>query len=161
MSGAAVRFLESSPGFSVVSGSPQDLTNLDWTVGADDALQQVLAIDPGFSDTLARCQSFPVTATPEAVTAAVTALGSVWGIDVDVVFPPATSSVDDRCRKLDEAQGYYFNTAARSLTVGATATVTVEPPPPPTTSTTSTTTTSTSSSAAVAAADEVIPTFTG
>ena len=47
----------------------------------------------------------------------------------------------DRCAALDQAQSYYFGTATRSLTVGATATVTVEPPPPPTTSTTSTSTT--------------------
>jgi hypothetical protein len=159
VSGASVRFVESSPGFSVVSGSPQDLQNLAWSAGSDESLQRVLAIDPDFTDTLTRCRATPVTASPDAIAAAVAALGSVWGIDVDAVFPPTSPSIADRCSALDQAQSYYFATAVRSLTVGSTATVTVEPPPPPSTSTTATT--STTPSAAVAAGAEIMPTFTG
>jgi hypothetical protein len=159
VSGASVRFLESSPAFSIVSGSPQVLTNLSWAAGSDDALQQVLAIDPGFSDTVDQCGTTPGAVDPAALTAAVAALGEVWGVDVDALFPPASPSVTDRCLALGDAQAYFFATATRSLSVGATATVTVEPPPPPTTST-STTSTSTTQPAAVAA-DQVVPSFTG
>lgn len=162
VTGASVRFLDNSTRFSIVSGSPQDLQNLDWPTGADDARQRVLAIDPDFDATVALCQSLPTTATSEAITAAAAALGSVWGIDVDAQFPPASSSLDDRCLALDEAQGYYFGNATRSLTVGATAAVTIEPPPEPTTTTTSTpTSTTTTAPPDVATADEVTPTFTG
>jgi hypothetical protein len=158
VTGASVRFLDNSPRFSIVSGSPQDLQNLDWPTGTDNAFEQVLAIDPDFASTRTLCQSLPTAATPEAITAAGAALGSVWGIDVDAAFPPASSSLDDRCIALDQAQSYYFNTATRSLIVGATAAVTIATPPGPTTTTTSTTTTTVSD---VAAADEVTPTFTG
>jgi len=158
--GASVRFLEDSVDFSVVSGSPQDLTNLSRTDGSAAAKARVVALDADFDDTVQRC-AVPVTATPEAVTAAVAALGSVWGIDVDEMFPPASSSIEDRCATFGEAQLYYFATATRALTVGATATVTVEPPPPPTTSTTTTVPSPTPSTTAAAAADQVAPAFTG
>jgi hypothetical protein len=146
VAGASVRFETDATRFTVVSGSPQDLENLAWEVGSDLALDAVLAIDPDFEDTLEQCRELPPTATPEALDAAVAALGSVWGIDVDEAFPPASSSVEDRCLALDEAQAYYFNTAARSLTVGWSATVVLEETPPPTTTTTSTSTSTTTTS---------------
>jgi hypothetical protein len=164
VSGASVRFETDATRFSVVGGSPQQLLGLSPSAGADDALARALAIDPSFSGTVLACQSLPTTATDEAITAAVAALGTVWGIDVDAVFPPASAGLDDRCIALDQAQSYYFGTATRSLTVGATATVTVEPPPaPPTTSTStsSSTTTTTAPDGVAAGAAVVAPTFTG
>jgi hypothetical protein len=163
VSGASVRFETAATRFSVVGGSPQTLLGLSPAAGADAALASALAIDPSFSDTVLACQSLPTTTTDEAITAAVAALGTVWGIDVDAVFPPASPGLDDRCVALEQAQSYYFGTATRSLTVGATATVTVEPPPPPTNTSTSTTssTTTTSLDGAAAGAVVVAPTFTG
>jgi hypothetical protein len=156
VSGASVRFVANSTRFSVVGGSPQDLHNLAPSSGAAAARAQVLAIDPSFDATVTLCQTLPSTATSGAITTAVAALGSVWGIDVDAVFPPASPSIDDRCTALNDAQSYYFATATKSLTVGTMATVTIEPATPPTTATTSTTVAPPPAAAAV-----VTPAFTG
>lgn len=157
VSGASVRFETDSTRFSVVAGSPQELKNLSPTEGSNAALAAIMAIDPSYSATLAACQNDPSSTDDAAITAAVTALGTVWGIDVDEMYPPASSSLADRCTAFDNAGSSFYFTMSRLLTVGTTATVTVEPPPTTATATTSTTAPPTPA----VAADVVAPTFTG